>query len=126
MIINNKNEETMIKNVMKVVFVAAIAMVAGICVFNTQESEVLSDVAMANVEALANGEGGGLDCNYLRDEGTCTIYVGIGGSLRLLKTLEVLSADSQGNITIEGKVVCSSGGSSTCKPFECYELYQIF
>ncbi len=46
----------MYKKVLKVAFVAAIAMVAGINVFNAQKSEVLSDVAMANVEALADFE----------------------------------------------------------------------
>ena len=43
--------------VLKVAFVVAIAMVAGINVYNSQKTEVLSDVAMANVEALASGEG---------------------------------------------------------------------
>lgn len=46
----------MYKIVLKVAFVTAIAMVAGINVFNAQKSEVLSDVAMANVEALADYE----------------------------------------------------------------------
>ena len=46
----------MYKKVLKVVFVAAIAMVAGINVFNAQKPAVLSDVAMANVEALADSE----------------------------------------------------------------------
>ena len=44
------------KKVLKVAFVAAIMMVAGINVFNAQKSEMLSDVALANVEALADGE----------------------------------------------------------------------
>ena len=114
------------KKTLKATFVVAIAMVSGINVFNNQRSEALSDIALANVEALADGENGSLDCNYLRDEGKCTIYVGIGGSIKLLKNLEVLSADSQGNVTFDGKVVCSSGGSSTCKQVECYDLYQIF
>ena len=38
---------------MKVAFVAAIALVSGINVFNAQKSEVLSDTVLANVEALA-------------------------------------------------------------------------
>jgi hypothetical protein len=41
------------KNMIKVAFVAAIAMVSGINVFNAQKSETLSEVALANVEALA-------------------------------------------------------------------------
>lgn len=51
-----KNKQIMNKKVMKAVFVAAIAMVSGINVFNAQKSEVLSDVALSNVEALANVE----------------------------------------------------------------------
>ena len=43
----------MMKNIIKVAFVAAIAMVSGITVFNVQKSEVLSDIALSNVEALA-------------------------------------------------------------------------
>ena len=41
-------------NLMKAAFVAAIAMMASINVFNAQRTEGLSDVALANVEALAN------------------------------------------------------------------------
>ena len=41
------------KNILKVAFVAAIVMATGIQVFNAQKSEALSEVAMANVEALA-------------------------------------------------------------------------
>lgn len=39
-----------------VAFIAVIAMVSGINVFNVQKSDVLSDIAMANVEALAQSE----------------------------------------------------------------------
>ena len=51
-----KNKQIMNKKVMKAVFVAAIAMVSGINVFNAQKSEMLSDIALANVEALAGEE----------------------------------------------------------------------
>ena len=51
-----KNKQIMNKKVMKAVFVAAIAMVSGINVFNAQKSEGLSDIAWTNVEALASGE----------------------------------------------------------------------
>ena len=43
-------------NLLKVAFVAAIALVSGINVFNAQKSATLSDVALANVEALADLE----------------------------------------------------------------------
>lgn len=42
-----------------VIFVAVIAVVAGINVFNAQKTEILSDVAMANVEALAQVQNSG-------------------------------------------------------------------
>ena len=47
------NRKTMKKNILKVAFVVAIAMVTGIQVFNAQKTETLSDVTKANVEALA-------------------------------------------------------------------------
>lgn len=42
---------------MKATFIAAIAMVTGVNVFNAQKSEPLSDIVLANVEALAELEG---------------------------------------------------------------------
>lgn len=44
------------KNVLKVAFVAAIVLVSGINVFNAQKPIVMSDIAMENVEALADAE----------------------------------------------------------------------
>ena len=53
------------KKVLKVAFIAAIALVSGINVFNAQKSDVLSDIALANVEALANDElSGAVYCPY--------------------------------------------------------------
>ena len=42
------------KNIVKVAFVAAIAMVCGINVLHSQKCETLSEVALANVEAFAD------------------------------------------------------------------------
>ena len=42
------------KKVMKATFIAAIVMMTGINVFNAQKSEPLSDIVLANVEALAD------------------------------------------------------------------------
>lgn len=54
---------------MKTAFVVAIVMIAGVNVFNAQKSETMSDVAMANVEALANNELGPdrPDCESCKD-----------------------------------------------------------
>ena len=45
------------RKLIKMAFVIAIAVLGGINVFNAQQSETLSDVALANVEALAELEG---------------------------------------------------------------------
>ena len=42
------------KSIIRVAFVAAIARVCGIGFMNSQKSETLSEVALANVEALAS------------------------------------------------------------------------
>ena len=44
------------RKVLKAAFIVAIAMVSGVNVFNFQKPIELSDIAMANVEALANLE----------------------------------------------------------------------
>ena len=66
--------------VLKAAFVAAIAMVSGINVFNAQNSETLSDVALANVEALAEGEDSG-ECRWMRvkDDFGCVFHVCVAG-----------------------------------------------
>ena len=44
------------KNFIKAAFVAAFASIAGYGVYTSQQKVEMSDLAMANVEALANGE----------------------------------------------------------------------
>ena len=49
----------------KAAFVAAIAMIGAINVFNANKTETLSDIALANVEALAEEEWGtGANCRW--------------------------------------------------------------
>ena len=50
--------------ILKVTIVAAFALIAGFNVYNVQKSDVMSDLALANVEALAGGEGSGGGCHY--------------------------------------------------------------
>ena len=45
------------KNIRAVMMVAAIALIAGINIFNSQRAVAMSDIALANVEALAKDEG---------------------------------------------------------------------
>ena len=44
------------KKVIKLAFVAAFVAVAGYGVYTNQTSDAMSDLALANVEALARGE----------------------------------------------------------------------
>ena len=47
---------------MKIAFVAAFATVAGYGVYTNQRTETMSDLMLANVEALASGEASVKDC----------------------------------------------------------------
>ena len=44
------------KNILKATLVVAFALIAGMNVYNAQQSDVMSDLALANVEALAGSE----------------------------------------------------------------------
>ena len=44
------------KNIFKLVFASAFALVAGYSIYASQKKVEMSDLAMANVEALASGE----------------------------------------------------------------------
>ena len=51
------------KKYVKIAFVAAFAAIAGYGVYANQKVDTMSDLMLANVEALARGEGGGSrDC----------------------------------------------------------------
>lgn len=51
--------------ILKVTIVAAFALIAGMNVYNAQKSDVMSDLALANVEALAqSGSSGSSGCRY--------------------------------------------------------------
>lgn len=50
------------KSILKIVFASAFALVASYSVYASQQKVEMSDLAMANVEALASGEGGSTDC----------------------------------------------------------------
>lgn len=44
------------KNILKLVFASAFALVAGYSIYASQQKVEMSDLALANVEALASGE----------------------------------------------------------------------
>ena len=50
------------KKYVKATLVAVVALISGINVFNAQKSESLSDIALANVEALARNENQKVKC----------------------------------------------------------------
>ncbi len=55
---SSKKQKEMKKNILKATLVAAFGLIAGFNVYNSQKSDVMSDLALANVEALASGEEG--------------------------------------------------------------------
>ena len=75
-------------------FVAAIAIVSGVNVFNAQKVNALSEIALANVEALAQGEIG--TGGYTKSTGNCS-----------------------GPVYYKKWVSCKSGGTEECSPSDC-------
>lgn len=69
------------RKIIKVAFIVAIVMVAGINVFNAQKTELLSDVVLANVEALATGEDVDMRRGYILVEKNekCSVCEWTGG-----------------------------------------------
>ena len=63
---------------LKVTFVAAIAMIGAINVFNASKTETLSDITLANVEALASDSEGGPNWRgyTLDSKNSCCKYIG--------------------------------------------------
>lgn len=71
------------KNILKLVFASAFALVAGYSVYASQQKVEISDLVMANVEALASGEGSAT-CTFSRvekDQATNTLNCSGNGSL---------------------------------------------
>ena len=52
------------KDILKAALVVVFALIAGFNVYNAQKSGAMSDLALANVEALASGESSGGGCHY--------------------------------------------------------------
>ena len=55
---------------LKVTFVAAVAVIGAFNVFNANKTETLSNIALANVEALADDEEEGMGTKYSNPSGT--------------------------------------------------------
>ena len=60
---NLKHKNIMKKNIIRAALFAVFAFVAGYSVYTSQKETAMSDLAMANVEALASGEDGNYDCD---------------------------------------------------------------
>lgn len=66
------------KNILKIVFASSSALVAGYSVYASQQEVEISDLAMANVEALAqDNESGGVEIICGRNSGPCWMKTGM-------------------------------------------------
>lgn len=64
------------KNVLKVTLVAAFALFAGYNVYSSQKENTMSELALTNVEALANYEWGGTSDYRCQSGGIyCDLYI---------------------------------------------------
>ncbi len=66
------------KNILKIVFASAFALVAGYSVYASQQKVGLSELAMENVEALAYSveDGNGNVMYHCNGSGTCSYELG--------------------------------------------------
>ena len=62
------------KKIVKIAFVGAFAAIAGYGVYTSQKTELMSDLALANVEALAGGEGAEVTCSRTCSDGVGRCY----------------------------------------------------
>ena len=85
------------KKYVKAILVAVVALISGINVFNVQKSESLSDMALANVEALAFPE------EVLNNRTPSDTYI----------SLELLGG---GCTRVTYERLCAYGGSLPCTP----------
>ena len=71
------------KKIMRVAFVAAFAAIAGYGIYTNQKVDTMSDLMLANVEALASGEGGSSDCDtYSTPDDRCTCIISYAGEVQ--------------------------------------------
>lgn len=68
------------KKILKVALVATFVAIAGYGAYANQETDAMSDLALANMEALAGGEWGtGFNCRWSRDWTVCNAWgTGLG------------------------------------------------
>lgn len=67
---------------LKIAFVAAFAAIAGYGVYANQKADTMSDLVLANVEALAGGEGSSSDCEtYCKSDPRYTCYISWGSGI---------------------------------------------
>lgn len=60
------------RNYLKIAFVAVFAAIAGYGVYTSQKTDIMSDLALANVEALANPEDSLCPNGCVDGSGGCT------------------------------------------------------
>ena len=72
---SSKKQKEMKKNILKATVVAAFALVAGFNVYNFQKSDVMSELALANVEALADDGEAVITCSRSCSDGIGRCYI---------------------------------------------------
>ena len=103
-------------------FIASVIVLGTAIVLFVIQADSANSLFSANVEALADTEN--FQTIYVRHESTCSIYVGANTKIKLFNGT-ILQADASGVVTFDGKVECDAGGSSSCKPYECAEVFDV-
>ena len=101
--------------------VVSAAAVVGVKSYNYYS---MPELMRANLEALSQGGDVALDTKYTRIDQKCRIHIGVKGKIQLLGGT-ILNANGDGYVEFDGHVICGSGGTLTCAPVECKDLYEV-
>ena len=120
------------KKILSGVFALALHATAGFGVNKSMKSDVkLSDLALANVEALADSESGGGEVLWSREDEDCEYYItGKAGSevtFTILGMTITLTIGADGTATYvygSGKTHCISGGQEQCTARYCPPIFR--
>lgn len=93
------------KSIVKTVAMMALVCVVALKAYNKQSEAQVSDVVLANVEALAQLEGDGPLMGGIVDDGTCyhTITSKAGSQIRYCSTCTFIPSSTEAPLSLTGK-----------------------
>ena len=118
------------KKILGATFVVAMAAIAGYNTYVNQTKVEMSDMALANVEALADGnmydESQNAIWSINTENCTHTTTVGADGTVNIFGIVKVVDLEAGASYSETWEDVrtdCSTGGNSLCTPYTCANFF---